>query len=216
MGSMAWSYTQPVHAVTVGAFELTKTEVTVSQYAACVTAGACTAPATGNQCNWEVAGYEEHPVNCVDWDQSRAFCTWAGGRLATEAEWGHAARSGGQEIDYPWGNEMATCVYAVMYEGGSGCGTGRTMAVCSKPAGNSAQGVCDLAGNVREWVEDDWHGAYTGAPANGSAWIDNPRGSARVVRCGSLSSDDHHLRASFRYFDDPSVQHYGLGLRCAR
>ena len=25
--------------------------------------------------------------------------------------------------------------------------------VCSKPAGNSSQGVCDLAGNVWEWTD---------------------------------------------------------------
>ena len=29
-----------------------------------------------------------------------------------------------------------------------------------------------MSGNVREWCEDDWHGSYKGAPADGSAWID--------------------------------------------
>src|SRR5262249_3181659 len=63
----------------VGPMWLGKTEVTVEAYARCVTAGACTAPATGGACNWGVAGRERHPVNCVDWSQANAFCARAGG-----------------------------------------------------------------------------------------------------------------------------------------
>jgi len=42
-----------------------------------------------------------------------------------------------------------------------------TEEVCSKPLGNIAQGLCDMAGNVSEWVEDDWHDSYIGAPSDG-------------------------------------------------
>ena len=42
-----------------------------------------------------------------------------------------------------------------------------------------------MAGNVLEWVEDDWHENYNGAPADGSAWVDAPRSSRRVLRGGS-------------------------------
>jgi formylglycine-generating enzyme required for sulfatase activity len=210
----------PLHTVTVPTFELTATEVTVAQYQVCVNdGGACTAPATGTTCNWNDPGYEDHPVNCVDWNQARDFCAWAGGRLPTEAEWEYAARSTGpsSSFTYPWGNSTATCSYAVMNDGsGSGCGTGRTWSVCSKPAGNTGQGLCDMAGNVWEWVEDDYHSDYTGAPTDGSAWVDGPRGSYRVVRGGSFGHDAGFLRAADRHYFDPSYTLEHLGFRCTR
>jgi iron(II)-dependent oxidoreductase len=207
----------PVHPVTVPSFEMTQTEVTVAQYAGCVTASMCTAPSTEDSiCNWNAAGYEDHPVNCVDWSQAVAFCQWAGARLPSEAEWEYAARSGGQDITYPWGNETATCDYAVMSEEGSeGCGTDRTWAVCSKTAGNTDQGLCDMAGNVWEWVRDWYHSDYTGAPADGSAWED-PVGSYRVLRGCCFVAGAFCMRTAYRLAYDPSVQAYGLGFRCAR
>ena len=39
-----------------------------------------------------------------------------------------------------------------------------------------------MAGNVWEWVEDDGHPNYVGAPNDGSAWIDNPRPPSRIRR----------------------------------
>ncbi|MCD6497958.1 MAG: formylglycine-generating enzyme family protein [Deltaproteobacteria bacterium] len=217
MGSTAvQSDEQPVHSVTVAGFEMTKSEVTVRQYGACVTDGECTAPGTGTYCNWNDPGYEDHPVNYVDWGQAVAFCTWAGGRLPSESEWEYAARSGGQAIDYPWGNAAATCSYAVMDDGGGrGCGTGRTMARCSKSAGNTSQGLCDMAGNVWEWVQDWYHSNYNGAPSDGSAW-ESPSGSCRVFRGGSFYSYADLLRAAGRGYYAPSYQYAYLGFRCSR
>ena len=217
MGSTEGSSDElPVHAVTVPTFEMTATEVTVAQYAECVTAGECTVPTTGGNCIWNDPGYENHPVNCVDRVQVMTFCEWAGGRLPSEAEWEYAARSGGQDVAYPWGDEMATCAQAVMYGGSAGCGTGRTWAVCSMTEGNTDQGLCDMAGNAWEWVKDWWHSNYTGAPTDGSAWMEDPIGNMWVLRGGSLDTYAASLRAANREYGYPTFQGVTLGLRCAR
>ncbi|HUT79228.1 MAG TPA: formylglycine-generating enzyme family protein [Polyangia bacterium] len=217
MGSTDWTMSQPVHGVTVPSFEMTQTEVTVAQYAVCVATTLCTEPGTGTLGNWNDPGYEDHPVNYVDWDQAVAFCDWAGGRLPSEAEWEYAARSGGQDIDYPWGDEEATCDWAVMH--GTidfGCDTGRTMAVCSKNAGNTDQGLCDMAGNVCEWVQDWYHSDYTGAPTDGSAWED-PVGSGRFIRGGCFGGIAEFLRAALRFeFTSSGQVDSVLGFRCAK
>jgi len=195
---------------------MTKTQVTVEQYKACVDAGACTAPDTGGYCNWGQSDRGKHPINCVDWHQAQAYAKWAGGRLPTEAEWEYAARSGGRDWKYPWGNENATCDRAVMDDGGNGCGRGSTWPVCSKPKGNTTHGLCDMAGNVWEWVQDWYHDSYNGAPTDGSAW-EKPTGSNRVRRGGSWGNFAWGVRAAYRYVGDPRVRHdVRVGFRLAR
>ncbi len=207
---------KPVHSVTVPTFKMTKTEVTVDQYRACVDEGDCTAPNTGEYCNWDKPDRGSHPVNCVDWDQAQAFAIWAGGRLPSEAEWEYAARSGGQDWKYPWGDEEATCARAVMIDSmDAGCGRDSTWPVCSKPSGNTTDGLCDMAGNVYEWVQDGYRDSYDGAPTDGSAW-ESPTASARVSRGGSWARYAGYLRAAKRDFVVSNMRVSGLGFRLAR
>jgi formylglycine-generating enzyme required for sulfatase activity len=192
-----------------------RTEITVRQYGECVTAGSCTEPGTGPNANWNDPGYEDHPVNYITWGQAVGFCTWAGGRLPSEAEWEYAARSEGQDIAYPWGDvpDPATCTHAVMNEGGYGCATGRTMAVCSIEGGNTTQDLCDMAGNVAEWVQDKYNSNYTGAPTDGTAW--EATGFNRVVRGGSFVHPADNLRPAFRSPGTGAADQI-FGTRCAR
>jgi len=207
---------QPAHVVQVEAFDFAHTEVTVREYRACVEAGACTEPGTGGRCNWNAQG-GDHPVNCVDWDQARTFAAWVGGRLPSEAEWEFAARSGGAAVTYPWGDDAATCAHAVMSSGGEGCGRGRTDAVCSRsPAGDSAQGLCDVAGNVWEWVEDCWHATYAGAPDNGGPWTGACTTDERVYRGGSWGDASPVLTNRRRGRTDRTQRSANIGLRPAR
>jgi len=218
---------KPVHRVRVGSFEMSKTEVTFGQYQACVDAGACSAPHVSDGTCWVKQGGKwgkgklpedfqgaDQPVVCVDWKQARTFAGWAGGRLPSEAEWEYAARSGGKDVKYPWGKQSASCSYAVMDDGGDGCDRDRTWSVCSKTAGNTEQGLCDMAGNVHEWVEDIYHSSYSGAPVDGSAWTSG--GSDRVFRGGSWSNAAWALPAALRYRYVPSFRYDYLGFRLLR
>jgi iron(II)-dependent oxidoreductase len=220
---------KPVHRVRVESFWLAKSEVTVSQYRRCVTAGSCGVPFTGGDCNWGVSGRDNHPVNCVFWGHSVAYARWAGGRLPSESEWEYAARSGGRSWTYPWGNEAPSCARAVMADGKTyGCGTSGTWAVCSKEKGNTVHGVCDMTGNVFEWVQDRYYYSYIGAPRDGSAWerlADASRGFRiggarlgvdRVSRGGSWAFSGRYLRASARSHGSPGLNIGDLGFRVVR
>ena len=99
---------KPIHEDSIKNFEMSKTLVTVEQYAECVIKGGCTEPGTGSYCNWGVAGRQRHPINCVDWDQANQYAKFKSARLPSESEYEYAATSGGKNQKYPWGNEDAT------------------------------------------------------------------------------------------------------------
>ena len=102
-------------------------------------------------------------------------------------------------------------------DGRDGCGENSTWAVCQKPLGNTLHGLCDMAGNVWEWVEDDYHDDYTGAPEDGSAWIDTPtRGTFRVYRGGGWYFSYEYMYARRRHRYTPSFKTAMLGFRVAR
>ena len=156
-----------------------------------------------------------HPVVEVTWYGAGAFCAWVGGRLCTESEWERAAK-GTSHREYPWGDAAPDETLANCSESSCGDGFDGTSSVGSFAAGASPVGAQDMAGNVWEWVEDDWHGSYDGAPDDGSAWNDSPRAAARVRRGGGWGSAADALRASYRSYDVPAGSDYAIGLRCCR
>ena len=191
--------TKPVHTVSVPSFEIQKTEVTVHQYRQCVDAGACDSPhvegegvsrceSQWNENNWLQPLRLNYPVNCIDYYQAGEFCAWLGGRLPTEAEWEYAARSGGLDVQYPWGDTYPTCDLVAGWGGlddNQDCWS-FAQPVCSKPMGNTQLGLCDMAGNYGEWVADrvDAYYGYESAPTDGSAEIDEDMDVA-IVRGGN-------------------------------
>lgn len=189
----------------VGSFQMMQTEVTIDMYKKCVDAGNCTIPTDSYDtrfCNWGYPERGNHPVNCVDWQQANAYCKSIQARLPTAAEWEYAAKSGGQEQKYPWGNQTATCnqsIFAeVIRDGSDGCYQNSTSPVCSKPAGNSVHGICDLAGNVTEWLSEA-HNERT-----------------KGVRGGSWRNADTYLRASKRDGNAPTYHGAVSGFRCVK
>lgn len=150
------------------------------------------------------------PVVNVSWVEALKFAAWAGGRLPIEAEWEYAARAG-STARYLTGDSVTDLEANAWFAGNSG---GRAHPVGGKPA--NGWGLHDVLGNVWEWVEDDWHGSYAGAPTDGRPWMDSPRGAFRVVRGGSWSSVPLFARVAIRNYVVPSLRSGGLGFRLAR
>ncbi len=205
----------PVHTVTLTSYCMDVTEVTVAAYATCPS-GTCTAPATSTNCNWMVAGRDSHPINCVTWDQSRAYCQWVhggGGDLPTEAQWEYAAAGGAMDWEYPWGNDAPA--NQLCWSGGSAGRRSSTCPVMSFPTPADAFGLFDMAGNVWEWT-GDCYGAYSAMAAVNPT---GPTGSCRnrVFRGGGWGdSVPSNVRVAERNYSYPSNSGYNVGFRCAR
>ncbi len=131
----------------VDGFCLDVTEVSVGAYLKCPTC-----PHRGN-CNADTAGFSDHPMNCIELPDARAYCEKLGKRLPTAYEWELAAHNGARATKYPWGNEPP---------GTKPCWSGSrknplkdTCKVGSHPEDRNDAGVLDLGGNVKEWVESE-------------------------------------------------------------
>jgi len=208
---------KPIHTVTLRAFEMSKTEVTVGQYRKCAEAGVCSEPSTGGSCTWSSSSEskENHPINCVDWGQARTFAKWVGADLPTEAEWEYAAR-GGQSLTYAGSNSPDDVAWY------SSCASGGIKPVGTKRA--NGYGLHDMSGNVWEWGLDEQED-YRSAPSDGHQAVGSiptcgtkcDNGAARhVIRGGSWGDGASGLRVAFRHNALPNLRNVNLGLRLRR
>jgi len=210
---------KPAHPVTLDGYWIDETEVSNMQYVLCVEAGKC---APSKFVDNQLYNGENYPVVGIDWLDAQDYCTWAGGRLPTEAEWEYAAK-GNEGFIYPWGNE---------YNGNflNACdlncseswadlevddGFSMSAPVGSFPDGASWVGALDMAGNVWEWIQD-WCGEYD----HGS--LENPPGPddgrCKIIRGGAWASPPAGLRTTYRIINtseiSPDIRHPNIGFRC--
>jgi len=145
------------------------------------------------------------PIVNISWNDTTAFCGWAGGRLPTEAEWEHAARAGSTEARYGPLDEVA------WHSFNSG---GQTHPVAEKRA--NGFGLYDMLGNVWEWV-NDWYDQnyYQHSPSQDPTGPSG--GSLRVLRGASWYNTSRPIRVSYRGSEYPASRRFdNEGFRCAR
>jgi formylglycine-generating enzyme required for sulfatase activity len=186
----------PSDLVRVGALQSLRSEVSARSYAACVAAGCCEPLPASEGC---IPSDDDRPANCVRHADAVRYCAYAGGRLPSGDEWSRLA-GGDAQGRYPWGAAPEPgCEHAVVSSaGGAACDVSAPAAACSKPAGASPEGLCDLAGNLWEWTQEA------------------VSSEARVLRGGSFrSAQADPLRNDFRASaEDPSRRLVDAGFRC--
>jgi eukaryotic-like serine/threonine-protein kinase len=220
---------EAVATVELDTFEIDRTPVTVADYARCVRNDHCSAnglrvpffrgeaqPEVAKFCNWDLAGREQHPINCVTWEQARQFCHWAGKRLPTGAEWEKAARGSDGRL-YPWGNSGFTAgppraniadesarglVRARRIRPGYNDGYGGTSPVGSYPEGASPYGVLDMVGNVWQWVADEQDGEHE---SRGASWASDAS-AANAAHRRLLAGEHRSANGGFRCARDEGGQ----------
>jgi formylglycine-generating enzyme required for sulfatase activity len=193
---------KPAHPVTLSkAYWIGQTEVTVGAYKQYVAAAKIKMPPAPPKRNrgWKI---DTLPIVNLSWDEAGQYCTWAGGRLPTEAEWEYASRGSSAQARYgnlddiAWSRENAESQ--------------------SHPVGGkkpNEYGLFDTLGNVWEWV-NDWYDPnyYQTSPTL------NPTGPAtgeqKGLRGGSWIVDSKLLRVSDRYSIQPAARSDFFGFRC--
>lgn len=155
--------------VYVDTFDITKSEITIAQYEECVKNNECKKINTEKSFCRELvkSGDKNLPQPCVSPENASQFCSWNKMRLPSNAEWTRAAR-GELSVNFPWGNKFdkdgsllnkgesqqtgfkeysISKAESFITDGYKGLAP-----VCSFAAGDSPFGVCDMVGNISEYV----------------------------------------------------------------
>lgn len=200
----------PRHPVRIEAFRIMRYPVTNLEYRVFLEDRGLDVLPT----SWELGCYPVHRANHPVWtvrpEHADAYATWLAARtgrafrLPTEAEWEYAAGGGDIEREFPWGPEFLSDHANTVEEGPL-----TTTPVGIYPAGRSVFGADDMAGNVEEFVADDY-AAYPGGAQVADDLTD--QGSYRVARGGSFTRFGDLARCARRHgWFDRKI--YAIGFR---
>jgi len=205
---------RPIHRVWVDAFQLAATQVTNAEYASFLSATGTLPPPFWHDSKFS---HPQQPVTAVSWFEATRYCEWLSSqtarayRLPTEAEWEHAARSGLEQNQFPWGDASPQSLpnYATRWQ------TGPEPVARYAP---NAFGLYDICDNVHEWCSD-WYDPnyYAASPER------NPRGpeqssmnpQRKSSRGGSWRHQIKVSRCSARSSIPPEFQYADYGFRVA-
>ena len=223
---------KPAHAVTLTkGFWMGQTPVTVGAFSRYAKATDSTVPIlagpSGSRVN-AAARNDTVPIVMINWDKAAAYCSWAGMRLPTDAEWEFSARAGTAGVRY--GNLDDIAWY--------GDNSGRTpLDSAALSAGDPKEyfkrvvengnapkpvaqkmpnpwGLYDMIGNVEQWTADVYDRQYYQAsePRDPSG---PPSGGLRSLRGSSWLDPPRQVRVSRRDYAPPGSQGSARGFRCA-
>ena len=212
-------------AVRIEPFCLDLDEVSVAEFRACVRDGRCDrACAPGARCpevpartDWRIPGEDdvvsrfcnggregadEHPVNCVSFEEAIGYCAAQGKRLPTGDEWEWASRSALSRRASPWGTAVATdeICWGKPHKRAGTCARG------AHPKDLTAQNVRAMGGGLSEWVSAPARARSGKAAASGARW---------AYGASWYAIDDGYARAALGGVQMPARRAETVGFRCA-
>jgi formylglycine-generating enzyme required for sulfatase activity len=189
---------RPLRSLNILSFNMSRTEITFSQYDAYAKANNIALP---NDEGW---GRGDRPVINVSWNEAQAFVKWLGDktgnalRLPKEAEWEYAAKA--NRVNSLSENKaifnLANC------EGCYRWGNTETTPVAQFPA--NSFGFYDMQGNVWEWTDDCYKASTEGCQqktVRGGSWNDLPT-QLRVSNRSTAEMNKKSNRIGFRIVED--------------
>lgn len=215
MGSDYHPAQLPIHLVNVASFSMSEFVITQEQWRT-----VALLPKVELDLNPEPLADEDYklkndelPVICISWYEVQEFCarlslaTGRKYRLPSEAEWEYACRARTSTV-YSFGDDITenNANYAgCSYEG-------------ITPKGRyprNAYGLYDMHGNVWEMCQDTLHMSYSGAPTDGSAWMDENHDKC-VLRGGSWQHNTDACRSAYRCAlpSNARIRHTGFRVVC--
>jgi formylglycine-generating enzyme required for sulfatase activity len=216
---------------TIPTFYMDRTETTVAEYRQCVEAGVCTVegirmpfwqewdhPYWSWACNWNRAGLDQHPINCIDYEMAVTYCEWRGKQVPSQEQWQKAAR-GTDGRTYPWGNRSYEKNYKLaniadetyrwldpLWKIAERYNDGYLMTapVGTFMRGASPYGALDMGGNVWEWTSSH--------PLDLNGEEDK---EYRWTNGGAYDSRPKIIRVTYHFPTLPSNRFSNTGMRCA-
>jgi formylglycine-generating enzyme required for sulfatase activity len=202
----------------VAAFALSAHEITVGQWRACVSDGACPpapsfpgAPNTPDPASTATT----LPVTGISWDAAAGYEAWLSKRtgehyrLPTELEWEYAARAGATTT-FPWGNQLGQRLAHC-----GQCGTlGEYPGLAPVGSYPAQRGLHDMVGNAYEWVTDCWRPSHGHTHAQ-TASLDAAC-HQKVQKGGGFDSMEADMRPAARTHGERATGDPRVGFRIAR
>ncbi len=215
----AFEDSRPVHSVRIESFEMMTTEVTQAAWEA-VTGRTIEEQRDRAHPSRSLYGCgPSFPVHYIDWADCHDFIETLNRldpqhtyRLPSEAEWEYACRAG-TSTKYFWGDDGSPALMALY------CWYAGNSRYALHPAGSlqpNPWGLYDMLGNAIELCEDLYHADYSGAPDDGSAWIEEDSYTFRISRGGSFDLGAGVCTSSNRFYEIPEEYQHYLGFRLAR
>jgi formylglycine-generating enzyme required for sulfatase activity len=233
--------------VWVDGFWIDVNEVTTAEYRRCAREGACNVGPLVSGDTRHLG--DDLPIVNVTRAEAGAFCEWRGGRLPTEAEWEHAARgdddSRRRPSTWPWGDDPREDAFnhgktreTVLRQlgdvtiepqvHGSGDPDDSDGWRYVAPPGHmrwsdSPYGIHDMAGNVAEWVLDDFDELGFDDLPKVNPLRRGPPGSPAMTRGGSWRDPPFACRVDVPSYQsgfqllrplDPEMRSVSIGFRC--